>query len=407
MYLHTSKYKLQRKKPRRFNLALIFILCLLIVAATYIQGYVVPSIPPPFVPTLTPTRPASSYADDAAKLFLEGKLASSMDMYNQAILLAPTNSDLYVALSRAQIFAHEYEGAMENAQYAVLLSKSAISYAVYGEALYRLETTKDLPGYEGATRQLRKSLDLDPSLALAHAYLAEVLMDADWGNWKEASEEARTAITLAPGLMESHRAMGFIYYMTGNYTEALAEYLKAIEIHNKLRDLWIPLGDCYQGVNEPTNAIEAYVIASTLDSADPVPVARISRTYAGEGQYGKAAQYAEMAVALAPLDPRNHGLLGVMYFHNRQFQEAITELALAITGGRVEDGSVEPLPLGPFPVSEYYWTYGLALAKVGRCSEAIPVFRLLQQQMPDDDTAMARVSDGLMLCNEVTPTSAR
>jgi tetratricopeptide (TPR) repeat protein len=404
MYLHTSKYKLQRRKPRRFNLALIFVLCLLILGAVYVQGYVVPGIPPLFMPSPTPTRPAASYAEDAAALFMEGKLDSAIVNYRQAILLAPTNSDLYVALSRVQVFAHKYDDALESAENAVLLSKSAISYAVWGEALHRLEKTKDLPGYESATKQLRKSLDLDPSLALAHAYLAEVLMDTDWQYWEDASAEARTAVSLAPGLMESHRAMAYIYYMTGNFQEAQDEYLKAIGLHRKLADLWLPLGDCYQANNDPVSAIDAYLNASAYNSTDPVPFARISRTYAGLGEYGKASQYAEQAVALGPLDPKNHGLLGVMYYHNRQFQEAILELNLAVAGGTYEGGVVVGLPLGPFPVSEYYWTYGLALAKVGRCSEAIPVFRLLQQQMPDDAAAMENVSEGLAICKEPTPT---
>jgi tetratricopeptide (TPR) repeat protein len=337
-------------------------------------------------------------------LFMEGKLDSAIVNYRQAILLAPTNSDLYVALSRVQVFAHKYDDALESAENAVLLSKSAISYAVWGEALHRLEKTKDLPGYESATKQLRKSLDLDPSLALAHAYLAEVLMDTDWQYWEDASAEARTAVSLAPGLMESHRAMAYIYYMTGNFQEAQDEYLKAIGLHRKLADLWLPLGDCYQANNDPVSAIDAYLNASAYNSTDPVPFARISRTYAGLGEYGKASQYAEQAVALGPLDPKNHGLLGVMYYHNRQFQEAILELNLAVAGGTYEGGVVVGLPLGPFPVSEYYWTYGLALAKVGRCSEAIPVFRLLQQQMPDDAAAMENVSEGLAICKEPTPT---
>lgn len=404
MYLQTSKYKLQRKRPRRFNLALVVVLCAAIVAATYIQGYVVPHVPPLFVPSPTATRPAASYAEDAAALFSDGKLASAITAYEQAILLAPTNSDLYVALSRVQVFAHDYEQAIENAQYAVLLSKSAVSYAVWGEALYRSERENELPAYETAIRQLNKSLELDPTLALAHAYLAEVLMDADWGNWKAASEQARAAVTTAPSLMESHRAMAYIYYMTGNYNEALDEYQKAIGLQGKLADLWIPLGDCYQAVNDPQSAIDSYLKAATFDSVNPDPITRISRVYAGEGQYGKAEQYAEMAVNLDPLSPRTHGLLGVMHYHNRKYADAIPELSLAIAGGTVEGGTVVGLPLGPFPVSEYYWTYGLALAKVGRCSEAVPVFRLLEQQLSDDSIAMENVSEGLMICKEITPT---
>jgi tetratricopeptide (TPR) repeat protein len=404
MYLQTSKYRIQRKKPRRFNLTLIIILCVLIVGAVFAQKYVATNVTPLFLATATPTRPAASYAEDAARMFSEGKLDSAIEAYEQAILLTPTNSDLYVSLSRVQVFNHDYEGAIENAQYGVLLSKSAISYAVWGEALHRLESTKDLPAYENALRQLRRSLELDPTLALAHAYLAEVLIDLDYGNWQEASEEARTAVTTAPSLMESHRAMAYIYMLTGNYGEAVDEFSKAIEIHSKLADLWLPLGDCYLALNDTPKAIEAYENASLWSPNDPIPPARKSRTYAGAGDYPKAAQNAEEAVALAPLDPRYHGLLGVMYYQNNQFQEAIPELTLAIAGGTVDAGTVTGLPLGPWPVSEYYWTYGLALAKVGRCSEAIPVFRLLEQQLAEDEIAMSNVTEGLIICKEITPT---
>jgi tetratricopeptide (TPR) repeat protein len=276
---------------------------------------------------------------------------------------------------------------------------------VWGEALHRLEYNKEVSVYENAVRQLRKSLELDPSLALAHAYLAETLMDMDaTGNWEEASAEAQTAVAASPGLMESHRAMGYVYYLTGNYTEALTEYQKAIDLHGKLEDLWIPLGNCYRALNDPSKAIEAFNQAALYNQTDALPITLISRTYAGIGNYSAAAQSAEMAVNLEPLNPRNHGLLGVMLYHNRLWQEAISELNLAIAGGTVDAGTVVGLPLGPFPVSEYYWTYGLALAKVGRCSEAMPVFRLLQQQIPGDDIAMENVAEGYSICKEITPT---
>jgi tetratricopeptide (TPR) repeat protein len=398
MYLRTSKYKLERKKGKRFNLPLIAFICLLIIGATYFQAYVVPVIPPPFLPTALPTRSASSYASDAAQLFNEGKLQKSIETYEQAILLNPTDSDLYIALSRVQIFAHDYNGALENAQNAVLGSKSAMSYAVYGEALYKLDKLVE------AEKKLRKSLDLDPRLALTDAYLAEVLIDSDWANWKTASDTAHAAITLDPSLMESHRAMGYVYQSTANYQEALVEYQKAIDIHDKLADLWIALGDCYHALTEPQKAIDSYLNASAFSPQDPVPFARISREWAGEGQFGKAKQYAEMARDVAPLDPMYHGLVGVMYYFDRDYQGAIIELSLAIFGGRVDAGTVQGLPLSAGRVEEYYWTYGLALAKVGRCSEAVPIFRMLQQQFPDDTEAMGNVTDGLLLCNEITPT---
>ncbi len=239
---------------------------------------------------------------------------------------------------------------------------------------------------------------------MAHAYYAEVLMDMDYANWQTASAEARTAITLSPNILESHRAMGYIFLSTGNYTDALSEYQKAIDIHKKLADLWIPLGDCYQAQSDSQKAIQAYLEASTLNAQDPVPAARISRSYAGDGQYGTSAQYAEMAVALAPLDPTYRGLLGEMYYFNSEYDKSVTQLELAITGGSVDAGAIQGLPLQAGRVAEYYYVFGLALARVGRCTDALPIFRLLQQQVPDDETVMANVTAGLILCKQITPT---
>lgn len=404
MYLQSSKYRLKRKSPRRFNLALIFILCVLIVAAALFQSYVVPVIPPLFLPSPTVTRPAASYADDAAKLFLDGKLKNSVEMYQQAILLAPTNSDLYVALSRVQIFSHDYQDALENAQNAVLRSKSAIAYAVFGEALYRLDLAQAKITFDDADKQFRKSLDLDPNLALTHAYYAEMLMDSDYANWRTASAEARTAITLSPNLMEAHRALGYILLQTGNYAEALSEYLIAVDKHAKLADLWMPVGDIYLAQLEIQKAIDAYTNASTFDPNDPTPFGRISRANAKQGQYGKAAQSAETAVTLAPLDPAYRGLLGEMYYFNHEYDKAITQLTLAIAGGSVDQGPIQGLPLAAGRVAEYYYVYGLVLAKVGRCSDAIPIFQLLRQQLPDDELVQTNVTDGLILCKVITPT---
>jgi tetratricopeptide (TPR) repeat protein len=409
MYLRSSKYHIRRSRPPRFNLPLIAVVSLAIVAVVYFQQFIVPTIPKPLVPTATATRSAASFAEEAAKLFSEGKLQSSIEMYELSIRANPVNTDLYIALSRVQVFARKYDDALENAQNAVLRSKSALSYAVYGEALHRLGDTQSgeeqLHSYLEAETQLRQSLSLDPGLALAHAYLAELLIDSDAAtNWKEASAEAHSALELAPNLMESHRAMAYVYMLTGNYGEASAEYEAAIDQNGKLADLWIPYGDTLLAQQLTQDGIDAYVQASALDPQNPEPPAKISRAYAGAGQYGKAQQYAEDALVRDSLNPRYHGLLGVMLYFNRDFTGAITELTLAIAGGDTPEGTVPGLPIEPGRVAEYYWTYGLALAKVDRCSEAVPVLRLVEQRMADDPTAMENVTQGLILCKEITPT---
>jgi tetratricopeptide (TPR) repeat protein len=402
MYLKSSKYRMERKKNRRFNLSFLVVIGLAILGLAFFQSYIVPTVPTPVASTPTATRSAALFADEAAQLFQNGQLQASIEMYQQAILKDPINTDLYVALSRVQVFAGKYVDALESAQNAVLRSKSALSYAVFGNALHYLER------YPEAEQELRQSLQLDPNLGLAHAYLAEELIDADTDlNWQAAEDEAKLALSLAPNLMEAHQAMAYVWMWTGNQELAIQEYNIAISMNSKLAQLWLPLGDMYLAQGDTNKAIDCYGQASALDPTNPDPQARTSRAYAGAGQYGKAFQYAQLALKNDPLNAKMHGLLGVMLYYNHDFAGAITELNIAISGGQIPEGTVQGLPIGPFPVSEYYWTLGLALAKVGRCAEAVPYLRLVQQTFPGDSMAQDNVNNGLLLCNEITPVATQ
>jgi tetratricopeptide (TPR) repeat protein len=401
MQLKTNRYRMEKKKSTllKLNWLHIFVLTLAIAALYYFDTQVVPTIPPPFLPSPMPTRSAVAFADDAEKLFQEGKLLNSIDMYKEAIKTDPTNADLYIALSRVQVFAHDYPNALNNAQNAILRTKSAMAFSVYGFVLYKSDKLED------AQKQLGVSLSMDPNLGLTHAYLSQVLIDADPdNNWKQASQEAHAALELSPNLLESHIAMGYVYYVTGNYPQAISEYQAAIAIHSKLADLYLPLGDIYNYQNQSSEARTAYSNALALDQTNPIYISRIARSYAKDGQFGKAQQYAEQAVQANSLDPRYHGLLGVMLYKNQDFLKAATELELAVRGGRVDSGVVQALPLEPGLVAEYYWTYGLALAHLGRCSDALPVFTMLEQALPSDALAQENITGGLLLCKVITPT---
>jgi tetratricopeptide (TPR) repeat protein len=400
MQLKTNRYHMGKKKNplAKLNWPLILFLLAAIGGLYYFNTQIVPTIPPLFVPTPAPTRTAASFADDAAKLFQEGKLIPAIDMYKNAIKTDPTNADLYIAISRTQVFAHDYPNALNNAQNAILRAKSAMAFAAYGWALYRSDQLDD------AEKQLGISLSMDPNMGLTHAYLAQVLIDVDSNSWKQASQEAHTALSLSPNLLESHMAMGYVYYLTQNYTEALSEYQAAIAIHGKLADLYLSLGDIYGALGQSKDARTAYSNALALDQTNAGYMARIARSYSGDGEFGKAQQYAEQAVQVAPLDPRYHGLLGVMLYKNKDYLKSASELELAIRGGRVDTGVIEKgLPLSEGLVAEYYWTYGLALAHQNRCTEALPVFTMLEQALPDNELAKENITGGLLLCKVITP----
>lgn len=97
-----------------------------------------------------------------------------------------------------------------------------------------------------------------------------------------------------------------------------------------------------------------------------------------------------------------------MEYHNNDLEGAIQELGLAVLGGVTADGvQVTGLALDPADgrVVEFYYTYGLALAKSARCDEAIQIFNALIRGVPDDEDAQAGALEGLGICGQAqTPT---
>jgi Flp pilus assembly protein TadD len=156
-------------------------------------------------------------------------------------------------------------------------------------------------------------------------------------------------------------------------------------------------------------AVDSYLRAVSLDPSNPDPLSRIASAEARRGNYGKASQYAADAVEKDPSNPRLHGNLGRMLYKSDDLEGAIRELRLAVQGGLTEDGvAVEGLPLDPgdFRVLEFYYTYALALARMGECDLSRQIFETLLRVAPDDEIVVANAAEGQELCGlqEGTPT---
>jgi hypothetical protein len=128
--------------------------------------------------------------------------------------------------------------------------------------------------------------------------------------------------------------------------------------------------------------------------------------YAGLGEYGKASQYAVQALQLEPTNAAMHGLVGVMRYHNQEYDNANLSLRLAVEGGVTEEGDVpgglvvEPLSTASREAVEAYYTYGMNLLRQSRCEQAVPVFRFILVTWPDDEVAVFNADEGLRQCDE-------
>jgi tetratricopeptide (TPR) repeat protein len=411
MYLKGSKWSVMRRRKRP-NWFRIILLSLLVLGFATFNRLVVPTIQPPGVPTPTPTRPPESFVTEAQQLFAQGKLLQAIDAYQQAIAARPDDAATYVEMAKVQVWAGKYKEAQASAENALLLnSGSSMAQAVRAWAL-------DFQGdYLKAESGIKDALQLDDKNGLAHAYYVEILVDSylsgngSFDGINTAIEESQVALSLAPDTVEAHRARGYILEATGNYEEAIREYQAAAAINDNIAILHLSLGINYSTMEVYDQAIEEFTRANALNPGDPNPDLYISRTYAKVGDYAKAIQYAETAVGDDPSNPSLRGNLGVMYYHNLLWRDALQQLSLVVNGGTAPEGeaidAMELVPNSP-RLAEYYFTYGLALARLNRCGEALKIAQTINDRIPSDETAIANAAEVVNICRanaEATPTT--
>jgi tetratricopeptide (TPR) repeat protein len=403
MYLRGSKWSMNHRRQKRPNWFLISLLVLLIAGFTYTDRFIIPTYQAPWEPTATATRPPEAYLTEAQDLLNQGKLSQAIDAYKQAQALKPNDPSIYIAMAQAQVFAGDYKNAQINAEDALLLNPNlSMADAVRASAL-------DWQGnYLDAEAAVKRALELDPNNADAHAYYAEILVDdylsggGSFDGVNTAITESKTALALAPNSLEAHRARGYILEATGNYEEAIREYKAADAINDNVEDVHLELGINYRALGSYDQAVEEFTKANALNPTDPNPDLYISRTYAAVGEYAKAAQYAESAVKAAPSDANLIGNLGVMYYHNIDWPNAVKELSLVVNGGTTDDGQkISPIQLAPNAhITEYYFTYALVLAHMNRCGEALQIAQLIQSRVPSDDTALTNAAAAIQICQK-------
>jgi tetratricopeptide (TPR) repeat protein len=380
---------------------LIAFLVLAILFIAYINVYVIPTVPPPFVPTPTPTRDPESYALEADTYLAEGRMPMAIESYTEAIKANPQNISNYLNVATLQLYSGDYEAARVNAENAILLDKNL------PQAFVLLGWAKGFQGdYLDAEADISTALEMDPNNALGHAVYAYILAMrvaddvADLDTLDNAIEESKLALRLGPNLMEAHWARGYVLEITANYEEAVQELIAANEINGGISELHLALGRNYMAVEEDDQAVFEFTNASRLNPTDPQPPWYISRVYARLGEYAKAIQYGEQAVAAAPTDPYMYGNLGTLFYRDLQYNAAIEILELAVRGGTSENGDVvEGLPLDySTTVMQYYSRYGLALARVNRCNEAVQVAQAMLQTVPDDEDAVYNAEYMIEIC---------
>ena len=169
--------------------------------------------------------------------------------------------------------------------YALAYAGLADSYNGLGGGLIYLPPSETLPKAKAAAK---KALELDDTLAEAHAALAYAEWFYDW-DWPSAEREFRRAIELNPNSAISHLRYSDCLLTRVRFDESIAEGERAQEL-DPLSPLIIgDLAYAYLAIRRYDESIAQYQKVLDLDPNAAASRAGMAGAYAMKGMYAQAA----------------------------------------------------------------------------------------------------------------------
>ncbi|PYV71347.1 MAG: hypothetical protein DMG96_28950 [Acidobacteria bacterium] len=197
--------------------------------------------------------------------------------------------------------------------YALAYAGLADAYTALGGGWLYLPPSDSLPNAKAAAQ---KALELDDTLAEAHAALAYAVFFADW-NWPSTEREFKRAIELNANSALSHVRYAECLKTRLRFSESMAEAQRAQELDPLSPDIATQLGSVYLFTQRYDESIAQFQKA--LDLNPNLPVVRTHRglAYAMKRMYPTALaefdKIADQDKAVAPENQLVAGILGWTY----------------------------------------------------------------------------------------------
>ena len=154
-----------------------------------------------------------------------------------------------------------------------------------------------------------KALEIDDSLAEAHNSLGFIKHRYEW-DWQGAEREFRRALELNPNYATAHQWYAFYFASQGQSAESIAEIKRALELDPLSLEINADVGVQYMYARQTDQAVEALRKAVGLDENFAYSHSMLSRAYLMKGLYPEAIKEAQKAADLGGRSSRLISTLG-------------------------------------------------------------------------------------------------
>ena len=204
----------------------------------------------------------------------------------------------------------------------------APAYAELADCYARLpfySETRPAEAFPKAKAAALKALQLDPTLAEAHASMAYVKSYYDW-DWTDAEQEFRKALELNPNYADAHHAYSRFLASLGRLEEARAELERALELDPLSLLIQANRGVISYFGRRYDQAIQELRETNALDPKFFVPYWGLGLSYEQMGKYQEAVTQLQKAIDLAGRGANGIASLGHAYALAGRRGEALTIL---------------------------------------------------------------------------------
>jgi len=223
-------------------------------------------------------------------------LQKGLGYFQQAIQLDPHYAEAYAGLAESYLVAAGWEDWMPPWREAIPKAREAAKKALeIDSSLASAHATlayiiwEDELDWRRAEDEFKRAIELDPGYATAHQWYAEFL--AGMGRPQEARAESMIALKLDPLSLIINAEVGYIYYYARKYDETIEACRKTLEMDPNFPPAHVFLSWAYVQKGQMKEAVEERERALVLDGMDQQKATGFSRAYARGGLSG-ARQWA-------------------------------------------------------------------------------------------------------------------